>query len=498
MRRPMFLALAVLVPALVLASGERAGAGVITFESVPGVTGMAFLDGMPVPLDARLGAQLQLSDGVSFSSIAGSSIVGYVALVNLGSGHATSGVNGIGGVDAANTLRYNSPVMITFTLPGDPSTPAITNFVSIRGDQFAVVGGSATMEAFDVNGLSLGSVTAADVMGGLTLSLTMPNIHSILLTQAPGSLIAFDDLTFNPLSSPVGQAPTANAGPDQSIHAGQLVTLDGTGSFDDNTATENLIFAWTLTSKPDGSSATLSGANTSRPSFVADLPGVYAASLIVTDVDGLSSAPDTVVVSSSTNSAPVADAGPDQGTFVGNAVSLDGSKSQDPDSDTLRFSWTLATPVGSKAALAGATTASPTFTPDVPGSYTATLTVNDPFGGVATDSVVVSVVTGAQFAENEAVKALNLIGALRPEQVTSRGNRNALQEYLTQAIAFLQAGEFDQARKKLTKALERTDGCALEGTPDGNGPGRDWVTDCAAQAKLYALLTAALDALEEK
>src|SRR5947208_1134690 len=394
MRRPMFLALAVLVPALVLASGERAGAGVITFESVPGVTGMAFLDGMPVPLDARLGAQLQLSDGVSFSSIAGSSIVGYVALVNLGSGHATSGVNGIGGVDAANTLRYNSPVMITFTLPGDPSTPAITNFVSIRGDQFAVVGGSATMEAFDVNGLSLGSVTAADVAGGLTLSLTMPNIHSILLTQAPGSLIAFDDLTFNPLSSHVGQAPTANAGPDQSIHAGQLVTLDGTGSFDDNTATENLIFAWTLTSKPDGSSAT--------------------------------------------------------------------------------------------------------FTLDVPGSYTATLTVNDPFGGVATDSVVVSVVTGAQFAENEAVKALNLIGALRPEQVTSRGNRNALQEYLTQAIAFLQAGEFDQSRKKLTKALERTDGCALEGTPDGNGPGRDWVTDCAAQAKLYDLLTAALDALAEK
>src|SRR5439155_620041 len=83
--------------------------------------GGAFLDGMPVPLDARLGAQLQRSDGVSFSSIAGSSIVGYVALVNLGSGHATSGVNGIGGVDAADTLRYNSSILITFTLPGDPS-----------------------------------------------------------------------------------------------------------------------------------------------------------------------------------------------------------------------------------------------------------------------------------------------------------------------------------------------------------------------------------------
>src|SRR3989475_7281109 len=191
MRRPMFLALAVLVPALVLASGERAGAGVITFESVPGVTGMAFLDGMPVPLDARLGAQLQLSDGVSFSSIAGSSIVGYVALVNLGSGHATSGVNGIGGVDAANTLRYNSPVMITFTLPGDPSTPAITNFVSIRGDQFAVVGGSATMEAFDVNGLSLGSVTAADVAGGLPLPPPLRPNPSILFPPTPPAPLPF-------------------------------------------------------------------------------------------------------------------------------------------------------------------------------------------------------------------------------------------------------------------------------------------------------------------
>src|SRR3989442_5617941 len=188
MRRPMFLALAVLVPALVLASGERAGAGVITFESVPGVTGMAFLDGTPVPVDGRLGTQLQLSDGVSFSSIAGSSIVAYVALVNLGSGHATSGVNGIGGVDAADTLRYNSPVMITFTLPGDPSTPAITNFVSIRGDQFAVVGGSATMEAFDVNGLSLGSVTAADVAGGVPPTPPTPRMHFLFSTPPPRSL----------------------------------------------------------------------------------------------------------------------------------------------------------------------------------------------------------------------------------------------------------------------------------------------------------------------
>lgn len=288
--------------------------------------------------------------------------------------------------------------------------------------------------------------------------------------------------------------PTAEAGADQSIHAGQLVELDGSGSFDDNTPTEDLLFAWTLTGKPDGSSAELAGAETASPSFVADMAGEYVVSLTVTDTDGLSSAPDTVVVSS-LNSAPVADAGPDQGTFVGDAVTLDGSASHDPDGDALEFSWTLAAPAGSAAILAGETTASPTFTPDVPGSYTVTLTVSDSFGGVSTDSVVVSVITAEQFAETQTVSALNLVGALQPSEVTSPGNQKALQRLLSQVIAALQIGDLDEARLKLTQAIERTDGCALRGSPDGNGPGRDWVTDCAAQATLYDDLTAALAAL---
>jgi hypothetical protein len=492
MTRHTFLALGVLVPAIVLASGERARAADITFEDVAGVTAMGFINARPVLSDARLSTQLQLSDGVTFSSTAG-----YVALVSLGDGHAVSPPNGIGGVGAADTLDYDSPVVITFTLPGEPSTLAITNFVSIRGDRQSG-GGSATMKAFDVNGILLDSVTVVEGVGvtaGLTLSLSVPNIHSILLTQTPGSFIAFDELSFSPLSPHGIQAPTANAGADQSIHVGQLVTLDGNGSFDDNTATEKLVFNWTLTSKPDGSFATLSGARSSRPSFFADVSGVYAATLTVTDADGLSSAPDVVVVSS-LNAAPRAVAGLAKGAFVGDAVSLDGSASHDPDGDPLKFSWVLTRPVDSKAVLAGATTDVPTFTPDVRGRYTAVLTVSDPFGGVATDSLVVTVITGEQFAENQAVMALNLIAALTPDQVTTRGNQNALQRFLTQVVAALQAGNLDEARDKLTKTIARTDGCALRGgNPDGNGQRRDWVIDCAAQTTLYAILTAALGAL---
>src|SRR5687768_15931443 len=139
---------ALLLCAVIFAApaGALAGGALITFESIPGVTALnAFIDGCcTIPTGARLSTQLQMSDGVSFSSAAG-----YVAVVRLGSGHATSGVNGIGGVSASNILKYNQPVVITFTMPGSPATPAITDFVSIRGDQFQAAC-SAKMEAFDV------------------------------------------------------------------------------------------------------------------------------------------------------------------------------------------------------------------------------------------------------------------------------------------------------------------------------------------------------------
>jgi hypothetical protein len=44
------------------------------------------------------------------------------------------------------------------------------------------------------------------------------------------------------------------------------------------------------------------------------------------------------------------------------------------------------------------------------------------------------------------------------------------------------------------QVIERTDGCILRCSSDGNGSGRDWVIDCAVQATLHERLTAALDA----
>ena len=88
-------------------------------------------------------------------------------------------------------------------------------------------------------------------------------------------------------------APFANAGSNQSITAGSVVALDGSASADING--DPLTYQWTLVSTPSGSSATLSGATASAPSFMADVTGIYVASLVVRDA-ALSSAAATVTV----------------------------------------------------------------------------------------------------------------------------------------------------------------------------------------------------------
>ena len=69
--------------------------------------------------------------------------------------------------------------------------------------------------------------------------------------------------------------------------------------------------------------------------------------------------------------------------------------------------------------------------------------------------------------------------------------------FLSNAISSCQKGKDSKAIATLQRAIERVDGCALRGVPDGNGKGMDWVTDCDEQLAIYTSLTAALDALSD-
>lgn len=77
------------------------------------------------------------------------------------------------------------------------------------------------------------------------------------------------------------------------------------------------------------------------------------------------------------NQLPLAAPGSSQQAQVGMLVTLDGSRSIDPEGEQLTFGWTLTTPGASGAILADSGQALSTFTPDVPGEYIATLVVSD-------------------------------------------------------------------------------------------------------------------------
>jgi hypothetical protein len=168
----------------------------------------------------------------------------------------------------------------------------------------------------------------------------------------------------------------ANAGTAQNTVTGTTVTLDGSGSSDANG--DALTYAWTLTSKPAGSAASLINPTSPKPTFQADVAGTYVASLVVNDGKVSSQAGTVTVTATVANAAPVANAGTAQNTVTGTTVTLDGSGSSDANGDALTYAWTLTSkPAGSTAALSSTTSAKPTFKADVAGTYVASLVVND-------------------------------------------------------------------------------------------------------------------------
>jgi len=186
------------------------------------------------------------------------------------------------------------------------------------------------------------------------------------------------------------QVPFADAGSDQSIVQGSQVSLDASGSYDPD-LNYPLTYDWYFVSMPTGSQVVLEGADTANPTFYADVPGDYVVELVVTDALGLASEPDQVVISSY-NTAPVADAGPDQAVIrLGSTVQLDGTESYDDEGDDFTYQWTIISrPDGSMTELSNPASAMPTLVPDVYGAYVIELVVADAWDVSAPDSVTIS------------------------------------------------------------------------------------------------------------
>jgi len=115
--------------------------------------------------------------------------------------------------------------------------------------------------------------------------------------------------------------PVANAGTDQTVTVGSLITLDGTGSSDVNG--DAITYNWSFSSRPTGSSATLSNSASSKPTFTADVAGTYVVNLVVNDGKSNSEADSVTITTSSTSQ--VSYSGSVQPIFNNNCTSCHGS-----------------------------------------------------------------------------------------------------------------------------------------------------------------------------
>jgi hypothetical protein len=171
--------------------------------------------------------------------------------------------------------------------------------------------------------------------------------------------------------------PISDAGDDQVVFRGTVTSLDGSGSRDLD-CDYSLSYLWEQSGGPE---ITLSDPTVISPTFSAPPdPTVLTFTLTVTDSLGMvDPTPDEVVITV-INQPPVADAGPDQYVDTGVIVTLDGSASNDPESDyPLSYLWMQTS--GPDVTLSDPTSISPTFTaPSEPVIFIFTLTVTDSLG----------------------------------------------------------------------------------------------------------------------
>ncbi|HET7787855.1 MAG TPA: PKD domain-containing protein, partial [Myxococcales bacterium] len=191
----------------------------------------------------------------------------------------------------------------------------------------------------------------------------------------------------------------AEAGPDQAVVSGALVTLGATVTT--NPAGLAVSYAW---SQVSGTAVTLSSTAEKNPTFTAPAlpsgqrPSALVFSLVAsasTATSAASSVTVTVSPAPAQHADPVANAGADQAVTSGAAVTLDGRGSVDPQGAPLTFAWTQSS--GAAVALTGAGTSQPAFTaPTVAdGSPAVTLVfslvVSDSLASSAPASVIVTV-----------------------------------------------------------------------------------------------------------
>ena len=253
----------------------------------------------------------------------------------------------------ATPMSGDAPLEVAFDGTGSTDDIAIASYTWNFGNGDTANGATPTY-IYTTPGVYTASLTVTDD-AGQTATATVEITVTAVTADAPPTAIAIA----TPMS---GDAPLE-------------VAFDGTGSTDDISIAS---YTWDF-----GNGDTANGAT---PTYIYTTPGIYTASLTVTDDAGqTATATVEITVTDATDASPtaVAIATPVSGNMP-LEVTFEGTASTD-DNGIVSYAWDF----GNGDTGTGAVT---TYTYTIPGIYTATLTVIDGSSQTATDTVVITVI----------------------------------------------------------------------------------------------------------
>ncbi len=255
-------------------------------------------------------------------------------------------------LDGAASLTPGAGTTGTWVLQGKPAGSNVAQLTST----------SATAVSFvpDVPGLYTVQYTLLDPASGTQ------GFHRTLVNVVLGPTAV--------VSGSV--APVANVnGPSFAGAVGGQVRLRGSASYDPSGNV--LQYAWAMVVRPIGSQAAFISPTSADTSFTPDVNGRYDATLTVRNGAGLVATQALTVYVGSY--PPVAAVDRSQLlTLLGGGVTASAAASTTTSGNALGFSWAIdSRPSGSVATIASPNQAVLNFTPDVAGTYYATVTVSD-------------------------------------------------------------------------------------------------------------------------
>ncbi len=265
---------------------------------------------------------------------------------------------------------------------------------AINFNQTATLNGSASDDGFPT-GAALsyawskltgpGNVTfGTPTLAASSATFSASGVYTLRLSVSDTAATGFDDVVVT-----VNGAPTVNAGADQlitlptnNVTLTSIVTDDGLAP-----GTATLTYAWSRASGPG--TVTFSNATAANTTATFSAGGAYTLRLTVSDGALTTNDEINVIV----NSAPTANAGPDQLISLPNNTATLAGTGADPDglptNGPLTFAWTRVSGPGT-VTIANANAANTTATFSAAGSYTLRLTVSDS-AATGSDDVVISV-----------------------------------------------------------------------------------------------------------